>query len=138
MINQAENKEFDELIKNIEKMKFLMIDKSDDNFTGKDYQTLTKGYKSESYEEIMTSRHQGRNFDVYLRERDNKVRGTVVLVNDSTYLYVLDILGSVAMDKITSLFSMIDKSADIGGMIQDFTSDGNKKRKKVKIETDDN
>jgi hypothetical protein len=75
---------------------------------------------------------------VYLRERDNKVRGTVVLVNDSTYLYVLDILGSVAMDKITSLFSMIDKSADIGGMIQDFTSDGNKKRKKVKIETDDN
>jgi len=138
MLNQKEDKEFDALIKDIEKMRFLMIDKTTDKFQPKDYAALTKGYKSESYEEIMTSRHQGRNFDVYLKEQNNKVKGTVVLVNDSTYLYILDILGSVAMDRVTSLFNMIDESADIGAKIKDFTSHGDKKRNKIQVETDDN
>lgn len=115
-----------------------MIDKTDNKFQAKDYAKLTKGYKSESYEEIMTSRHQGRNFDVYLKEQNNKVKGTVVLVNDSTSLYILDILGSVAMDKVTSLFKMIDESADIGEKIKDFTSKGDKKRNKIHVEVDDN
>ena len=61
MINQKNDQEFDALIKDIEKMKFLMIQKED--FGKDDYKKLISDYKSESFEEMMTSRHDGKNFD---------------------------------------------------------------------------
>lgn len=120
MLNQTENKEFDELIKDIEKMKFLVIDKEDE-FTTKDYRKLVSDYQGESYEEIMTSRYQGKNFDVLLKENKGVTKGMIVLANDSTNLYVLDILGKVELNKVTKLFSEIDGSAEIGKMIKAFS-----------------
>src|SRR6187551_193410 len=63
MFNQSDNKEFDELIKDIEKMKFLAIQKTT-IFGDKDYQKLLADYKKDSFDEGMTSRMDGRNFDV--------------------------------------------------------------------------
>ncbi len=120
MLNQTDDKEFDELIKNIEKMKFLLIDK-DNTFTTSEYKKLVSGYKSESFEEIMTSRHQGRNFDVFLKESKGVTKGMIVTVNDSTNLYVLDIMGSVALDNVTKLFTTLDESSEIGKKIKSFS-----------------
>lgn len=120
MLNQAEDKAFDELVRDIEKMKFLMIDKGS-GFGTAQYKTLVSGYKSESFEEIMTSRYQGRNFDVFLKDRDGKTEGMIVTVNDSTSLFVLDIVGSIALDKITTLFKTIDENSDISRKIKQFT-----------------
>jgi Domain of unknown function (DUF4252) len=120
MLNQADDKDFDALIKDIEKMKFLMIEKNE-NFGSKQYNQLVSGYKSESFEEIMTSRYQGRNFDVFLKDTNGKTEGMVVTVNDSTNLYVLDIVGRIELDKVTKLFSTLDESSDIGKKIKDFT-----------------
>lgn len=122
MLNQNEDKEFDELIRDIEKMRFLMIDKKGNAFESKDYKKLVTDYKAESYEEIMTSRYEGKNFDVYLKEKDGKTRGMLVLINDSTSLYVLDILGRIALDKVTKLYSTLDESTDIGKKIKAFTA----------------
>jgi len=123
MLNQSENKEFDDLIKDIEKLKFLVIDKTSDSFGGEDYKRLTTSYKGEDYEEIMTSRFDGKNFDVLLNERNGTTKGMVVLVNDSSSLYVLDILGKVELNKVTKLFREIDNSAEIGKMIKAFSDD---------------
>ena len=123
MLNQSENKEFDDLIKDIEKMKFLVIEKNSDNFGTADYKKLTNDYKGENYEEIMTSRFEGKNFDVLLNERNGSTKGMVVLVNDSSSLYVLDILGKVELNKVTKLFREIDNSAEIGKMIKAFSDD---------------
>jgi len=120
MLNQKEDKAFDELIKDIEKMKFLMIDK-EKGFGASQYKTLVSGYKSESFEEIMTSRYQGRNFDVFLKDDDGKTEGMVVTVNDSTNLYILDIVGSIPLDKVSALFNAIDDSTDIREKIRKFT-----------------
>ena len=116
MINQADDQEFDALIKDIEKMKFLMIKK--EGFGKDDYQRLISDYKSESFEEMMTSRHEGKNFDVYMKEGTTK--GMIVAVNDADNLYVLDIVGSIPLNKVTKLFSTIDESTEIGKRIQDF------------------
>jgi hypothetical protein len=123
MLNQKEDAEFDALIKDIQKMKFLMIDKKEHNFGSADYKNLLSNYKGEAFEEIMTSRYEGKNFDVYLKESDGKTKGMLVLINDSTNLYVLDILGSIALDKVTKLYSTLDESADIGKKIKAFASD---------------
>lgn len=119
MLNQSEDKAFDELIRDIQKMKFLMIDKGA-TFGTTQYKQLVSGYKSEAFEEIMTSRYQGRNFDVFLKDKNGKTEGMIVTVNDSTSLFVLDIVGSIAIDKVTTLFKTIDESTDIGKKIKDF------------------
>lgn len=122
MLNQKEDPGFDELIKDIEKMKFLVIDK-DQNFGVSDYKKLVSSYKSESFEEIMTSRLDGRNFDVFLKEHNGKTQGMIVTVNDSSSLYVLDIVGSIALNKVTSLFNTIDGSSDIAEKIREMTKE---------------
>jgi hypothetical protein len=129
MLNQTDDKAFDELVKDIEKMKFLMIDKAT-SFGKADYKKLTADYKGESFEEIMSSRYQGKNFDVYLKESGGKTKGMIVLINDSSSLYVLDIVGSIALDKVTSLYSTLDKSSDIGEQIKNFTNRNDERAKK--------
>jgi len=116
MINQTDDKEFDALIRDIEKMKFLIIKKED--FGKEDYKKLISDYKSESFEEMMTSRHDGKNFDVYMK--DGKTKGMIVAVNDTENLYVLDIVGSIPLNKVTTLFKEIDESTEIGKRIQEF------------------
>jgi hypothetical protein len=120
MLNQKEDPGFDELVKDIEKMKFLVIDK-DQNFGSSDYKKLISSYKAEAFEEIMTSRLEGKNFDVFLKEQNGKTQGMIVTVNDSSNLYVLDIVGSIALTKITSLFNTIDGSSDIAEKIREMT-----------------
>ncbi|HEV8513938.1 MAG TPA: DUF4252 domain-containing protein [Cyclobacteriaceae bacterium] len=132
MLNQNDNKDFDELIKDIEKMKFLMIDKAKSKFEDADYKKLKSSYRSEQYEEMMTSRFQGKMFDVYIRQEDNRVKGTVIMASDSTNLYVLDILGRVALEKATSLFSMLNQSTDIGQRVKDFVGGDDKSKDKKK------
>jgi len=122
MLNQTEDPGFDELIKDIEKMRFLMIDKTKSKFDQADYKKLLSGYKGEEYEEVMTGRYDGRNFDVYLREKNGGIKGTVILATDSSSVIVLDILGKIALNRAPDLFKVIDGSTDIGGKIKNFIS----------------
>jgi hypothetical protein len=132
MLNQKDDKDFDALIKDIEKMKFMMIDRTKANFSDSEFKKLKSGYQSESYDEMMTTRFQGRNFNVYIKEKDGRVKGTVILASDSTNLYVLDILGRVALDKASSLFNALNQSGDIGQRVKDFVGSDEKKKDKKK------
>jgi hypothetical protein len=120
MLNQGDNKEFDEMIKDIEKMRFLLIDRVEEEMGPKEFNGLKARYAKESYEEVMSSRFNGKNFDVYVRETDGKVKGTIILASDSSQLFVLDILGKVALDKVPAFFQSLDESSDIGKKIKDF------------------
>lgn len=126
MLNQSEDPDFDALIKDIEKMKLLLINKDVETFN---YKKVVADYKAEAFEEVMTSRHEGKNFDIFFKEGNNK--GMLVLVNDSASLYVLDIVGTIALDKVTKLYNTIDESSDIGNKIKAFTGT-DKKDKKTK------
>ncbi|HLT71459.1 MAG TPA: DUF4252 domain-containing protein [Cyclobacteriaceae bacterium] len=118
MINQEEDPAFDEAIKDIEKMKLLLIGKGE----GFNFQNIVKEYRSEEFEEIMTSRHKGRNFDIFLKEKDGKTTAMLALVNDEENLFVLDIVGRIDPGKMVSLFSVMDEKSDISGKIQNFIS----------------
>lgn len=132
MINQKEDKDLDALIKDIEKMKFLMIRKPA-GFNSADYKKLTADYKAEAFEEMMTSRMEGKTFDVFAKEKDGKTKGMLVLINDQENLYVLDIVGRIALDQVGKLYKAIDGSSEIGQKIREFTGHtGGKKEVIVK------
>lgn len=118
MLNQKNDASFDELIKDVEKMKFLMIKKTAADL---DYKRVVGDYKNESFEEMMSSRHEGKNFDVFIKEKNNKTTGMLVLINDSTNLLVMDIVGRIALNNVTKLFQTLDDSADFGKKIREFT-----------------
>lgn len=128
MLNQKEDKELDELIRNIDKLKFLMVNKVANHFGPDAYKKLINAYKSESYEAIMTSRMDGRTFDIYLNDK-RSTPGTVVIVNDSTSLYILDVIGTIDVSKAGALFSAIDDNSEIGKRIKDFVNDKDKEFK---------
>jgi len=121
MLNQKEDKDFDELIRNIEKLKFLMIDKTSNGFGENDYQNLLSGYKGESYEAAVTSRFDGRTFDIYMNDKRGSATGTIMLVNDTNSLFILDMIGTIDPSKAGALFSALDGSTDIGQKIKEFS-----------------
>ncbi len=131
MLNQKDDKEFDELIKDIEKMRFVMINKAKSKFEKHQYGQLKKNYQGEKYEEVMSGRFEGRQFDVLVRETNGDVKGTVILASDSASLYVLDILGKVALNKVSALFNTLDNSTDIGGKVKNFMMGDEEKQKKI-------
>lgn len=120
MLNQKEDPAFDEMIKDIEKIRFVMVDRNEGKkFTNDDYAKLKSDYlKKESYEEIMNGRMEGRNLNVLVRESGGKVKGTVIMAGDSSNLYVLDILGKVALEKAGALFKMLDENSDVAEKIR--------------------
>lgn len=120
MLNQNDDKNFDELIKDIEKMKFLMIENS--KFSPAEYKKLVAEYKSEAFEEIMSSRMEGKNFDVFLKEVKGKTKGMIVTVKDTDKLYILDIVGSIALNKVASFVSTLNETTDIKKKIESFSS----------------
>lgn len=135
MLNQNDSKEFDELIRNIEKMRFLMVNKTDDNFKENEYKKILDQYKTESFESMMTGRMGGRNFDIYMKDEKGSPLGTVILLNDSSRLYVLDIIGSVDLSKASQLFQTISSSPDIDKRIKAITNFQSKpKDNKIKVE----
>jgi hypothetical protein len=107
-----------------------MIDKKKHNFPKKEYTALKKNYQAEQYEEMMSGRVEGRNFDILVKEQNGRVKGTIIVASDSSSLIVLDILGRIALDKASTLFTTIDQSADVGKMIKNFISDDKDKKKK--------
>ncbi|MEJ0032324.1 MAG: DUF4252 domain-containing protein [Bacteroidota bacterium] len=120
MLNQKEDPAFDEMIKDIEKIRFVMVDRNEGKkFTNADYAKLKSDYlKKESFEEIMNGRMDGRNMNVFIRESGGAVKGTVIMAGDSSNLYVLDILGKIALEKATALFKMIDENSDVAEKIR--------------------
>lgn len=118
MINQGEDPELDALIRNIEKMKLLLIRKDSVAFTQNVYHGIVDEYKKEDFEEMMTVRHDGKNFNVFVRE--GKTRGMLVLVNADEALFVLDIVGTIALNKVTDLFRKMDESSEVGRQLNRF------------------
>lgn len=114
MINQGGDKAFDELVKDIEKMKVVWVSKKDKNFGAEQYKKLVTSYKAEKFEEVMNTRYEGKSFNAYIKEKDGDTKGVVITVDDGENVYVMDIVGKIALNQMTNLFSTLDNNSDIG------------------------
>ena len=98
-----------------------MIYKAEKNFGPTEYKKLKSDYQKEDYESVMTSRFKGKNLDVFFKEKGwSSPAGTVLVVNDSTNIYVLDIIGTIDMNKVGQFFTAMENNTDIGKTIREF------------------
>jgi hypothetical protein len=128
MYNIKEDKELDELIDNIEKIMLLMIEKPA-NFNSGEYKKIVGLYKADKFEEAMTSRFEGKSFDIMLKGKSNDIEGMLVVVNDDKMLYVLDIVGYIALDKVSGLYKLIEQSEGFSDLLNEFDDDKGPKKK---------
>lgn len=105
MLNQDDNPEFEELIKDIEKMKFIRVNKSqlDEDTFG----DLQEDYYDDDFEDLMTMRHEGMNVKAYIQEDDGVTTGIVMLMQDDETLSILDIKGAVPLSKMANIISKV-------------------------------
>ncbi|MEP2770935.1 MAG: DUF4252 domain-containing protein [Fulvivirga sp.] len=111
MLNQTDDEDFAELIKDIDKMKFLRIDRKANKIEQSEIKDLIADYKDEDFEDLMTMRHEGMNVQVYIQEDDGVTTGLVFVMTDDESLSVLDVKGKVPMNQLANLISKV-KSID--------------------------
>jgi len=111
MLNQTDDEDFAELIKDIDKMKFLRIDRKANKIEPSEIKELIADYKDEDFEDLMTMRHEGMNVQVYIQEDDGVTTGLVFVMTDDESLSVLDVKGKVPMNQLANLISKV-KSID--------------------------
>ena len=107
MLNQTDDPEFAELIKDIDKMKFIRVDKLEEGLNKDDYNELVESYYDEDFEDLMTMRHEGMNVNAYIQEDDGETTGIVILMQDDTTISILDIKGAIPISKMASLISKV-------------------------------
>lgn len=107
MLNQDDNPDFEELIRDIEKMKFVRVDKKDSGLDKSDYNNLVEDFYDDDFEDLMTMRHEGMNVSAYIQEDDGVTTGIVMLMDDDENLAILDIQGAVPLNKMASLISKV-------------------------------
>lgn len=111
MLAQLMNEErVDDIVKEIERMKFLTIEKSED-FLSNEYTSLVESYEEESFEDLMNMRSDGMNMNVMIHEEAQVTKGLVVLIDDEENFMILDVEGAVPLDKIAELITYV-QSAD--------------------------
>lgn len=107
-IDDEQLEELDDLIKDIDKMKFVRVDASKEEANSK-IKELASDYKSESFEDLMNMRHDGMNVNVFIKEDDGVTKGIVMLMNDEESISVIDIIGKVPLNKVANLISQVQK-----------------------------
>lgn len=107
MLNQDNNPEFDALIKDIDKMKFIRVSKKERNITDEDVSRMVEEYRDEDFEDLMTMRHEGMNINVYIQEGKGVTTGLVLLMSDEESFSILDVQGKVPLNQLANLISKV-------------------------------
>ncbi len=108
MLESDKTKEFMEMVKGIEKAKILKVDKYEREFDEKDIVEYKDGIKDEDFEEVMSIRQKDGKFNVYLKEKNGVTKGIIVTLDSEDQFSILDIVGEIALDKISTLTDKMD------------------------------
>ena len=115
MLNMSSTQEYYEMVKDIEKAKFINVSKADSIDYTNDYSGFISELQDEGYQELMKLRHQGNDMNILEKSDQGKSEGMVIVVNAPDYLIVLDIIGTFDMQNASKLISTI-QSFDLSNL----------------------
>ena len=107
-----DRKELQELVRGIKKMKLLRVNKEESTFSKSNFKQLVKDYQLEGFEELIAIKHRDKTMNAYIKESRGITKGLAILLNETSNLTVLDIKGSVSIDKIGDLTQYISELTD--------------------------
>lgn len=110
MLNIDDDPDFARMIRDIEKIKVLRVDKDEDNFTSEALVDLKGDLNDRGFEELMVIKSKDYNIGVYILEDDDDIEGYFLLMDEDENFTAIDVLGSMAVGDISQL---VDKIKDV-------------------------
>jgi hypothetical protein len=111
-----EDTELKEMIYDVEKIKFLRLD-PDDVISAEETSSIISKLENQKYEEAIVIKGPTRNLLVYIREDE----GIFMMGTESGETYILDIIGTIPVNKLLTLQDKIETLTKNGSLIDSFT-----------------
>ena len=113
MLNLDDDPDFARMIKDIEKIKVLRIDKDVDEFRKEDVTSLKADLTDDGFEQLMVIKSKDYDIGVYILEDDDDIEGFFLLMNEEENFTAIDVLGSMAVGDISQLVEKIKDVKDL-------------------------
>ena len=111
MLNVEDDPDFDRMIRDIEKIKVLMIEKEESFESEKVLSEIKDGLEDEEFEELMAVKSKDYNIGVYILE-DDESEGFFLLMNEDDNLIAIDLVGSMPIGDIGQLVDKIKEAKE--------------------------
>lgn len=108
MLNVEESPEFEDLIKDIEKIAVLIYKKEEREFGSEQINGIVAGLKREKYVELMVISDSGNKINLYKKDKRDRTVGFAALVDNEESLVLIDVKGSIDFKKFMELKNKID------------------------------
>lgn len=108
MLNVEESPEFEDLIKDIEKIAVLIYKKAEREFDSEKINGIVTGLKREKYVELMVISDSGNKINLYKKDKRDRTVGFAALVDNEESLVLIDVKGSIDFKKFMELKNKID------------------------------
>jgi hypothetical protein len=107
MLNVDDDPDFARMIRDIEKIKVLRVDKDEDDFSSEALSSLKNTLNSRGFEELMIIKSKDYDIGVYINEDDGDIEGYFLLMDEDENFTAIDVLGSMAVGDIGQLVEKI-------------------------------
>ncbi len=108
MLNNQDNPELKDLLKNIEKIVVLNYANEKEQFTSNDLNELKENLKKEGYVDLMTIKNDKNDIHLTGLQKKGKMIGYVAFANTGEGLVIIDIKGSFDISKFMMLKNKLD------------------------------
>ena len=108
MLNMEDLPDFEDIIKDIEKIAVLIYKKENQKFTAKELDQLIKNLEKEKYVELMIINDKGNKINLYKKDKRGRTTGFAAFVDNRESLVLIDVKGSIDFKKFMELKNQID------------------------------
>ena len=109
MLNIEDNEDFTRVVRDIDRIKVLIIDKSESEFTSSNLDDLRETLEDRSYEELMTFDSKENNIAVFIQEDDEDIEGFFLYMEEEESFTAIDVRGSIQLKDIGLLVEKIQE-----------------------------
>ncbi len=113
MLNVDDDPEFARMIRDIDKIKVLRLDKANDNFNSQELASLKAKLNDKGYENLMVVKSKELDVGVFILEEDNDTKGFFLLMDEDENFTAIDVLGSMQVGDISQLVTKIKEVKDL-------------------------
>lgn len=110
MLNIEDNEDFARVVHDIDRIKILIIDKSEYDFTAENLSEVREMLGTRAYEELMTIDSKENKIAVFIQEDDDDIEGFFLYMDEEDSFTAIDVRGSI---QIRDIGLLVDKIQEI-------------------------
>jgi len=123
MINRENNPDYQQLVRNIDKLSFLTFDKNSANLASNSVNQLLNSLREEAYQELMSFKDAGNQ--VYVYAKGDSPEAYVSMVDNEGTLMLFDVEGS---PDLSALLRLVQSDFNFGPIAEMANLIGNKEK----------